>query len=75
MEMIFMKRAISFLLVLVFCFSLACPAFAAVNSPAEYGPSVNPKTGDIIRFWVAVMVVCIAALGAVCYIYRRKFSR
>lgn len=85
-----MKRVISFLLVLVFCFSLACPAFAAVKSPGENGPSHqpqrpdkwyssflgdNPKTGDIIMFWVAVMVVSVVALGAVYMIYRKKFSR
>lgn len=82
-----MKRAISFLLVLVFCFSLACPAFAAVKSPAENGPSDgsdnwfsgllgdNPKTGDIILFWVAVMVVSVAALGMLYCVYRRKFCR
>lgn len=88
-----MKRVISFLLVLVFCFSLACPAFAAVQSPGEHGPSHephrphrpdrwwpsflgdNPKTGDIILFWVAVMVVSVVALGAVYFVYRRKFAK
>lgn len=85
-----MKRVISFLLVLVFCFSLACPAFAAVDSSGEHGPSHrphrpdrwypsflgdNPKTGDIIMFWVAVMVVSVAALGGVYMLYRKKSGR
>ena len=77
-----MRRIISFLLILVFCLSLACPAFAAVQSPGEDGPvkkptfwGDNPKTGDIILFWVLVMVVSLAALFAVYMIYRRKFCK
>ena len=85
-----MKRAICFLLVLAFCFSLACPAFAAKRSPGENGPvdrpdnhdkwysgilGDNPKTGDIILFWVAVMAVSVVALGAVYMVYRKKFGR
>lgn len=88
--MINMKKVISFLLVLVFCFSLACPAFALIPSGGEDGPSQlpekpdrwypsflgdNPKTGDIIMFWVAVMVVSVVALGGVYMIYRKKSSR
>ena len=82
MEMIFMRRTICFLLILAFCLSLACPAFAAVKSPGEKGPvrwpsswGDNPKTGDIIMFWVLVMVVSLVALGAVYMIYHRKFAR
>ena len=74
-----MRRMICFLLILAFCLSLACPAFAAA-SPGENGPvkkptssGSNPKTGDIILFWVLVMVVSVLALGAVYLIYRRKF--
>ena len=68
-----MRRMICFLLILAFCVSLACPAFAAVKSPGEDGPAKNPKTGDIILFWVLVMVVSLAALCAVYMVYRRKF--
>ena len=68
-----MRRMICFLLILAFCVSLACPAFAAVKSPGEDGPLKNPKTGDIILFWVLVMVVSLAALCAVYMVYRRKF--
>ena len=83
-----MKRVISFLLVLVFCLSLAVPAFAAVSSPTGSGPRPsrparwwhsswgdNPKTGDVIMLWVAVLVVSVVALCAVYYIYRRKFAK
>ena len=82
-----MKKVISILLVLVFCLSLACPAFAATSSPTGTGPRPgssnkwqpsilgdNPKTGDVILFWVAIMAVSVMALGAVYFIYRRKFS-
>ena len=77
-----MRRMICFLLILAFCVSLACPAFAAKTtpSPGEDGPAKrpsswrdNPKTGDVILFWVMVMVVSVVALGAVYLIYRRKF--
>lgn len=76
-----MRRTISFLLILAFCMSLACPAFAAAKpSPGENGPvkkpsysGSNPKTGDIILFWVLIMVVSVLALGAVYMIYRKKF--
>ena len=79
----FMKRTISFLLVLVFCLSLACPAFAATSgypSPTGSGPRPsfwgdNPKTGDVIMFWGAIMVLSVMALGVVYCIYRRKFSK
>lgn len=69
-----MRKVISILLVLVFCLSLACPAFAATSSPTGSGPHANPKTGDVILFWVAIMAVSVMALGAVYFIYRRKFS-
>ena len=78
MEMIFMKKMISILLVLAFCLSLACPAFAAASSPTGSGPRPmgnNPKTGDVIMFWVAIMAVSVMALGAVYCVYRRKFSK
>lgn len=75
-----MRRMICFLLLLSFCLSLACPAFAAFKSPAQDGPAKwptywgdNPKTGDIIMFWVMIMVVSIVALGGIYVIYRRKF--
>ena len=78
-----MRRMICFLLILAFCLSLACPAFAAVKSPGEHGPSHrpdkwwgdNPKTGDIILFWVLVLVVSLVALGAVYFVYRKKFCK
>lgn len=35
----------------------------------------NPKTGDIILFWVAVMLISVAALGGMTVIYRKKFHR
>lgn len=76
-----MRRMISFLLILAFCLSLACPVFAAVPSAGEDGPvkwptwGENPKTGDIILFWVLVMVVSLVALCVVYMIYRRKFCR
>ena len=77
-----MRRMVSFLLILAFCLSLACPAFAAVPSPGEDGPPKrpsfwgdNPKTGDIILFWVLIMVVSLLALGVVYVIYRKKFKK
>ena len=83
-----MKRTISILLVLVFCLTLVCPAFAATSSPTGSGPRPsrpdrwspsilgdNPKTGDVIMFWVAIMAVSVMALGAVYCVYRRKFSK
>lgn len=82
MEMIFMRRMISFLLLVVFCLSLACPAFAAVHSPGEHGPvhrpsfgGDNPKTGDIIMMWVIIMVVALAALILLLVIYRKKMRK
>ena len=78
----FMRRMISFLLILAFCLSLACPAFAAVDSAAENGPvkkpvwwGDNPKTGDVILFWVLVLLVSLAALVVIYLTYRRKFCR
>lgn len=74
-----MRRMISFLLILAFCLSLACPVFAATKSPAENGPAQwwgdNPKTGDIIMFWVLVMMASLVALGTVYVIYRRNFCK
>lgn len=77
-----MRRMIGFLLILAFCLSLACPAFAAVDSPGEDGPAKrpnwwgdNPKTGDVILFWALVMIVSLAALIAVYMIYRRKIGQ
>ena len=73
-----MRRMISFLLMLAFCLSLACPAFAAVDSPGEDGPvkwpiwGENPKTGDIIMMWVIIMVAALAALIVLFVIHRRK---
>jgi LPXTG-motif cell wall-anchored protein len=80
MEMIFVKKMLSILLVLAFCLSLVCPAFAAVSSPTGSGPRPGilgdtPKTGDVIMFWVAIMAVSVMALGAVYCVYRRKFSK
>ena len=43
------------------------------GSPSHSG-KWNPKTGDIILMWVAVMVVALVALGVVVVIYRKKFS-
>lgn len=70
-----MKRVISFLLVLVLCLSMACTAFAAAGSPQNPPPTSNPKTGDIIMFWVLVMVASVVALGAVYFVYRKKFCK
>lgn len=89
-----MRRVISFLLLLAFCLSMACPAFAHVGgSPVGPGPQRpphrpdrpdhwypsfmgdNPKTGDIIMFWVLVLVASVVALGAVYFVYRKKFCR
>lgn len=81
---------VSFLLILAFCLSMACPAFAAfvpsVQKPPRphhphwdrWWPSFagdNPKTGDIILFWVLVLVVSLVALGAVYFVYRKKFCK
>ena len=71
-----MRRVISFILVLVFCLSLACPAFAAVKSPSKPAPTpsgTNPKTGDVIMFWGLILVASGVALGAVYFVYRKKF--
>lgn len=35
----------------------------------------NPSTGDVIMFWVAVMLVSAAAMGGMVVIYRKKFRR
>ena len=72
-----MRRMITFLLLVAFCLSLACPAFAAVSSPGESGPTQtpsgdSPKTGDTIMMWVAIMVVALAALAVLWVIYRKK---
>ena len=78
-----MRRAICFMLVLAFCLSLSCTAFAApVSSAADSGtpsrvPSYsgsNPKTGDMIMRWVIIMVLALVALIAVAVCYR-KFAR
>lgn len=75
-----MRRAIGFILVLAFCLSLACTAFAApVSSAADSGrpsqaPSYsgsNPKTGDVIMRWVLVMVLALVALAVVVILYRK----
>lgn len=73
-----MRRMISFLLVLVFCLSLACPAFAATKSPYKPAPTPsgsNPKNGDVILFWGMILVVSVVALGVVYFIYRKKFCQ
>ena len=77
-----MKRAIGFLLILAFCLSLACPVFAAAPSPGENGPIQQPpfwgeipKTGDVILFWVLILTASLLALGAVYFIYRKRFSK
>ena len=88
-----MKKVISFLLILAFCLSLACPVFAAFvpsvqrppqpnvpNRPSwdRWWPSFvgeNPKTGDIILFWVVVLAVSVVALGAVYMVYRKRVSK
>ena len=77
-----MRRIVSFILVMVFMLSLACPAFAAVNSIPGNAPNEgeglviggNPKTGDIIMKWVIVLVVSLVALIAAVVIYRKKFA-
>lgn len=76
-----MRRAICFILVLAFCLSLSCTAFAAqVSSAADSGtpsrvPShnsgSNPKTGDIIMQWVLIMVLALVALAVVIWLYRK----
>ena len=89
-----MKRMISFLLILAFCLSMACPVFATFvpstqdpphpdypnrpNWPDRWWPSFvgeNPKTGDIIMFWVVVLAVSVVALGAVYMVYRKRVSK
>lgn len=35
----------------------------------------NPKTGDMILFWVAVMLTSVAAMGGLAVVYRKKFRR
>lgn len=77
-----MRRAICFILVLVFCLSLSCTAFAATSSAADDGtPSrvptysgSNPKTGDMIMQWVLIMVLALIALAVVVWLYR-KYAR
>lgn len=39
-----MRRVISFILMLVIVLSLACPAFAATNSPADKAPTTGGGT-------------------------------
>lgn len=66
-----MRRMICFLLVLMFSMSLACPAFAATNSPSN----TIPKTGDQIMMYVIIMVVALVALAAVVLISRKVFKK
>ena len=40
----------------------------------NHGGLWNPKTGDIIMMWVAIMVLALIALAAAVVIYRKKFS-
>lgn len=81
MEMVFMRKMISFLLVVVVLLSLALPVCATVASAGQSGtpavtPSgkVNPKTGDMIMMWVVIMLVALLALAAVVFCYR-KFAK
>ena len=74
-----MRKAISILLALVICFSLACTVSAAANSPAQGGTPVstgssNPKTGDTanMELWVPVMGASALALVAVVFVYTKK---
>lgn len=68
-----MKRVISFLLVLAFCLSMSCTAFAATDSAADNNVVPNiPKTGDTIMIWVAVMALALVALAAVVVVYRKS---
>lgn len=39
------------------------------------GGNGSPKTGDIILFWVAVMLASVAAMGGMAVLYRKKFRR
>lgn len=75
-----MRRVICFLLVLVFCVSLACPAYATTNSAGDSGrpvtkPGENPKNGDIIMRYVIIMIVSLIALIAVIVIYRKMIMK
>lgn len=81
-----MRRVISFILVLVFMLSLACTAFAAVdsipndapgsdgNDGSEDGGNGSAKTGDMIRKWIVLLVASLLALIAVVVIYCKKFA-
>ena len=76
-----MKKMICLVLVLAFCLSLAMPVFAArtpsaadSGTPAKTPSGSNPKTGDMIMLWVAIMLVALMALAAVVICYR-KFAR
>lgn len=83
-----MKRVLCLILVLVFCLSMACPAFAT-DSPGHggdigggdqpAGPGTgtgvgNPKTGDVIMMWVTVMLIALIALVAAVVVFRKKFA-
>lgn len=81
--MVFMKKMISFLLVVVVLLSLALPVCAATpkasagqsGTPAVTSSSkANPKTGDMILMWVVIMVVALLALATVVFCYR-KFAK
>lgn len=77
-----MRRAVCFLLAMLICLSVACPALAAAPSAGEDGPTVrppfdwdNPKTGDIIMRWVLVMVIALAALIVLGVVYYKNFRK
>ena len=45
-----------------------------VNGVCKYcGKGVNPKNGDTILFWVAVLLTSLAAMGGMAVVYRKKF--
>ena len=74
-----MRRMVSFLLILAFCLSLACPVFATVPSPGEDGPpkyphfwGENPKTGDNTAL---VLVAALMVTAAAAFVTTKKFAR
>lgn len=75
-----MKKMICFLLVIVFCVALVCPAYAATASAGDSGtpstkPGESPKTGDTIMRYVMIMLVSFIGLISVIAIYRKMFTK
>lgn len=68
-----MRKVISLVLVLLVSLSMTLPVLAAGFTPSiPHTATTNPKTGDMIMIWVAVLALSAIALVTLVVMYRKK---